>query len=284
MTLIDLHSRFPEAFILRDGSSAEIISKLRSVFARFGFPDYVKSDNGTAFISQEFEQFLNSLGIRHVLAPVYYPQANSCIERFHSTLKSRIKRIRQVQKIPLQQALDEVLFDVRSSPNDMNGETPFYRLFGKEMSSKLSRIAVSSNGKVVGRRRMARTEYAGRRSVRKSHEPGQSVLVRKLAKEPYRWKGKVLRKVGNYCYEVEINGRSNVYNQANLKHAGICVDDRAYERADDAYDDVDVGPLRADALPAELSPSRFHRPPECPAPTLPRRSARFRKPPDRLIY
>ena len=47
LTVIDLYSRYPECFILKDGSATEI------VFARQGLPDRVISDNGMSFVSQE---------------------------------------------------------------------------------------------------------------------------------------------------------------------------------------------------------------------------------------
>ena len=45
LTVIDLLSRYPEFFILKEGSSAKIISCLKNVFARQGFPRLVISDN-----------------------------------------------------------------------------------------------------------------------------------------------------------------------------------------------------------------------------------------------
>ena len=38
LTVIDLYSRYPKCFILREGTTAEIIIHLRSVFASHGFP------------------------------------------------------------------------------------------------------------------------------------------------------------------------------------------------------------------------------------------------------
>ncbi len=58
LTVIDWFSRYPECFVLRDGSASEIVSCLRSLFARQGFPVRVISDNGTQFVSKEFNDFL----------------------------------------------------------------------------------------------------------------------------------------------------------------------------------------------------------------------------------
>lgn len=265
LTIIDLQSRYPEAFILRDGSTTEIISKLRNVFARFGFCEYLKSDNGTVFVSQQFTEFLKSIGVKHVTSPVYYPQGNSCVERFHSTLKSRLKRIRQSHNIPLQQALDCVLFDVRSSANDVTGESPYFRLFGREMSTKLSLTSVG-DFRVVGRKRNLKEEYLSRKAVNKHYEPGQTVFVRKLVKEPYKYEGKIIKRVGNHNYEVEVNGRRSTYNQSNLKLRFDTDTDNYF--ADLAYDDV----CRTSSSNPKDSPF------------IPRRSSRVRKQPIRFCH
>ena len=51
LTVIDLYSRYPECFILKDGSVAEIINRMRNVFARHGFTEREISDNSTSFTS-----------------------------------------------------------------------------------------------------------------------------------------------------------------------------------------------------------------------------------------
>ena len=58
LTVIDLFLRYPECFVLRDGSDREIVSCLRTLFSRQGFPIQVISDNGTQFMSKEYTEFL----------------------------------------------------------------------------------------------------------------------------------------------------------------------------------------------------------------------------------
>ena len=112
LTIIDYYSRYPEAYILRNGSSAEILSCLRESFARFGIPKTQVSDNGSVFVSKEFEQFLTSLGIVHRRSSNYHPQSNGTIERLHSTLKSRLKRLRVDNDTSISLLLNKVLYDI----------------------------------------------------------------------------------------------------------------------------------------------------------------------------
>ena len=55
---IDYYSHYPEAYILSNANSAEIISYLTKFFTCFGIPQAVISDNRLVFAYKEFENFL----------------------------------------------------------------------------------------------------------------------------------------------------------------------------------------------------------------------------------
>ena len=69
LVIIDAHLKWIKAFGVRSATSAVVMQCLRSVFARFGVPDMVVSDNGTCFVSSEFEHFLERNGIWHTTSP-----------------------------------------------------------------------------------------------------------------------------------------------------------------------------------------------------------------------
>ena len=56
--MIDYYSSYPEACILKEITSREVITALTNIFARFGYPEELVSDNGKQFISAEFETYL----------------------------------------------------------------------------------------------------------------------------------------------------------------------------------------------------------------------------------
>ena len=59
LILIDALSKWVEALLTNSSTSAVVIDRLRTVFAQFGLPEMVVTDNGTCFVSDEFEQFLS---------------------------------------------------------------------------------------------------------------------------------------------------------------------------------------------------------------------------------
>ena len=54
-------------------SSSVIIKKLRDIFAIHGIPEQLVFDNGSAFTSNEFRQFMENNGINHTLTSPYHP-------------------------------------------------------------------------------------------------------------------------------------------------------------------------------------------------------------------
>ena len=61
-------------------SSFTTILVLRSLFVHFGVPKSLVSDNGSVFISDEFDDFLTKNGISKVLTPPYHSNSNGIAE------------------------------------------------------------------------------------------------------------------------------------------------------------------------------------------------------------
>ena len=58
-------------------------------------PSSIKTDNGPAYISKHFKQFLQSLSIKHVTDIPYNPQTQGIIKQKHHMLKLQIKKLRR---------------------------------------------------------------------------------------------------------------------------------------------------------------------------------------------
>ena len=52
---IDSYSRWPEVIPVRSTSAKQTIQELKLIFARFGSPEQVVTDNGPQFVSDEFK-------------------------------------------------------------------------------------------------------------------------------------------------------------------------------------------------------------------------------------
>ncbi|CAK5075920.1 unnamed protein product [Meloidogyne enterolobii] len=107
LVVIDSYSRFPWVFEIKNTNSAAVIKKLRGIFATFGPPNTLVSDNGRQLVSFEFDSFLEEYGIKHLRSPAYHPPSNGLVERFIQTFKNGIKKMLD-SSIPLK--LPEKLF------------------------------------------------------------------------------------------------------------------------------------------------------------------------------
>ena len=51
LILIDAHSKWVEAICTNGSTSAVVMEELRTLFAQFGIPETIVTDNGTCFVS-----------------------------------------------------------------------------------------------------------------------------------------------------------------------------------------------------------------------------------------
>lgn len=91
LTIVDSFSKFAVFLPAKNTSSATTVSLLRSgLFAYFGFPKYLVSDNVSSFTSKEFSDMCLQLGIRHITTTPYYPNPSHA-ERVNKNIKIAIR-------------------------------------------------------------------------------------------------------------------------------------------------------------------------------------------------
>ena len=83
LLLVDYYSRFFETIKLTDTTAKTVICYTKSIFARHGIPNVLKSDIGPQFTSDEFKQFSSQWEFFHILVSPYHPQANGLAENVY---------------------------------------------------------------------------------------------------------------------------------------------------------------------------------------------------------
>ena len=89
---VDYFSRFIEIAKLSTTTSQDVINHLKSMLARHGIPEVVRSDNGPQYSSESFAQFAQNYGFVHVTSSPKYPQSNGAAERAVRTVKSLLMK------------------------------------------------------------------------------------------------------------------------------------------------------------------------------------------------
>ena len=64
---------------------------LHHLFASYGLPEQLVSDNGPQFQSDEFQGFMHTNGVKHINYAPYHPSSNGAAERFVRTFKQAMK-------------------------------------------------------------------------------------------------------------------------------------------------------------------------------------------------
>lgn len=96
ISILDDYSRKIISWKVQDSMKADdFIEVIKDACSKTGFneenmPNLV-SDRGPALISDDLKDFLNEQNIHHILASPYHPQTNGKIERYHKSLKSKVK-------------------------------------------------------------------------------------------------------------------------------------------------------------------------------------------------
>ncbi|KAI8516325.1 hypothetical protein Bbelb_049060 [Branchiostoma belcheri] len=192
LVVVDYYSRYYEIAIMKTTTSKKVIEALDPIFARFGNPSTLRTDNGPQFVSTEFTEYLREQGIEHRRTTPLWPQANGEVERQNRTLLKSIK-IARIEGKDWRQEIQKFLKAYRSTPQVTTGETPYKLMFGREMKSKLPELPRETtlmNEEIRDRdygRKLTAKEYADkkRKAVEKNLEPGDRVLLRQEKKDKF---------------------------------------------------------------------------------------------------
>ena len=134
LIVIDAHSKWIEAMCTPSTASSHVIEALRTLFSRFGLPETVVTDNGTGFVSREFEEFLRRNGVKHSTSAPYHPASNGLAERAVQIVKKGLKK---ETAGTMADCLAKVLFSYRVTPQTTTGISPAELLLGRLPRTRL---------------------------------------------------------------------------------------------------------------------------------------------------
>ena len=104
-------------------TSTKTIETLKSLFARYGLPEQIVSDNGPQFTSDEFKSFCKSNRIHHITGAPYHPSTNGAIEQAVQTMKKSLKSTVN-ESGTIQTKLSRFLMSYRTIPHTTIEEIP----------------------------------------------------------------------------------------------------------------------------------------------------------------
>ncbi|UYV77098.1 K02A2.6-like [Cordylochernes scorpioides] len=275
LLIADYYSRFPELAMLEDQTTHSTIIHCKSIFARHGIPEEVRSDNGPQF-GLEFKKFAKEYGFHHITSSPRFPQSNGFIESMVKNIKNQLKKGRDPYLS---------LLGYRTSPLE-NGYSPAELCMNRKLRTTVPISPVQLQSRIPDLENLEMREK-DQRHKKKTHfdihhrarelphlDEGTRVWVKDL-----RVPGVVLEDAGSpRSYIVNspkgILRRNRFHLLPNPQGEKIDMEDEEMESPEMSQCFTSTG----DNTTCDREPRTFQRSPE-PVKT---RSGRVIKPPDRL--
>ena len=174
LLIVDYFSRWIEIAKLQPATSSSVIGHTQSIFARYGIPEVIVSDNGPQYSSEVFSQFARDYSFEHVTSSPLYPQANGEAERAVKTVKALLQKAKDPYL---------ALLAYRSTPTVV-GYTPSELLMNRKLRTT---IPISRDLRIP---KVLTTQRWLRGTVRRSRDkPRTSINVMQYVNSPY-WSGR----------------------------------------------------------------------------------------------
>ena len=201
--LVDAHSKWPEIHELSSTTTDHTIAVLRRVFAAYGLPQQIVSDNGPQFTSQEFADFLRSNGITHIRTAPYHPSSNGAVERLVQTFKQAMKA-GEGDGLPLQHQLQSFLLTYRSTPHATTGLSPASMFLGRPIRTRFDLLRPDVGRRTCAAQAKQKSHHDGKTSLRE-FIVGARVMVRDGRDQSHWTPGTVLERRGPVSYTVRLD-------------------------------------------------------------------------------
>jgi len=134
LLVIDAHSKWLEVLPMTSTTGENCVKAFRSLFAAYGLPIELVTDNGPQFTSEVFEDYLKFCGVKHRLTAPYHPASNGEAERVVRTFKTMMKKNKQGD---LNQRLANFLLSYRTTPHTTTQVTPAELFLGRRLRTRL---------------------------------------------------------------------------------------------------------------------------------------------------
>ena len=197
LILVDAHSKWLEAFVTEDKTTATTIRHLRETIARFGIPSVMVTDNDPTFVSKQMKDFCDINGITAKTSPAFHPRSNGQAERYVATTKTALQKLSS-EGGDLRENLSRFLFRQHMMVS-ATGSSPASLMLGRELRSRLDLIREQP-------KKLSLREFNDRDA---RFRPGEIVMVKDYrARKPTWISGVVQRLLGSTMCSVKVSGHT----------------------------------------------------------------------------
>ena len=207
LIVVDSHSKWLEVFPMKTATSHTTIVSLRKLFAQFGLPEHVVTDNGSQFTSHEFRQFLERNNIHHTCSAPGHPATNGIAERYVGYFKQQMKKM-SATPFSVHEKLCNFLLSYRTTPHPATNESPCVLLMKRQLRTRLSSLQPNLQLRKT-------CEAFDNNSLVPKFKVGDAVYALNLRHGP-RWLPGIIVDVLNRSYCVQVSGLSRKDMKTNF--------------------------------------------------------------------
>lgn len=260
LVVVDFYSRYIEIANLRhDTTTDKVITALGNMFARWGDPIQVTSDNGPQFASDKFRQYAAKRGFTHTTSSPHYHQGNGEAER----------AVQTVRKFLHQEDPVEALAIYRATPIHSTGHSPAELMIGRQPRTRLPMIHRNMEAKVPDQQEIIHRDDAYKKSVAQNYNerhgtrplstllPGDQVRIKTDEQREWSSPAKVVQR-DERSYTVETPAGSRL--RRNRRHVQQCPETPQVATQGDTVHDT---PVDNHVVPSEPRRSERTRKPVC---------------------
>ncbi|XP_064462712.1 uncharacterized protein K02A2.6-like [Ornithodoros turicata] len=199
LVVIDAYSKWPEVKLMRSTKASATIEALEDIFAAQGLPFQLVSDNRPQFISAALKDFLDRLGIKHILTPPYHPKSNGQAENLVRTLKAFLRRQKEGRDGEME--IKHFVLKYRITPHATTGHPACEMLNRRHYRTELDLLRPNHQNASSPARDRQKRNYDSRTRLRK-FAASDEVWVKDKSRKNHWLRGTIVRSSSGPTYQV----------------------------------------------------------------------------------
>lgn len=208
LTVVDIFSKYSFCEILKNKTAKSVAYSMQQIILRFGSPQIISCDNGSEFISSEFNELCERFNIKLQHSLPYKPTSQGAVEKFNQTLKNYMFRYMTEHKSKRYvDNLQLFCYSYNTTQHSTTKHTPYEIMFKRHESYKMLNDLVHKNIS-DNAKKMIENSLKNQAAMKEEIEIGDKVRVGLLfLKENRRKQNAIMKKNKQHwsseVYEVE---------------------------------------------------------------------------------